>query len=50
VVLLQVIVAVPRLAGAVPELDEAYAAFGEAAGDEELAAEGRVALHLAGLL
>ena len=48
-VLLDVVVAVPGLTGTMPELDKADTAFGETTGDEELASEGRVAIHLAGL-
>ena len=46
----EVVMAVPGLSVTVPELDEAYAAFGESAGDEELPSQDRVAVHLAGLL
>ncbi len=42
-----VVVVIPGLAGAVPELDHADAAFEEASGDEGLAAVDVVAVHLA---
>ena len=42
-----VVVVIPRLAGAVPDLDEADAAFDQAAGDEHLPAMHGIAIHVA---
>ena len=47
VVDLDIVVGVPRLADAVPDLDEADPFFEETAGGEELAALGGVAVELA---
>src|SRR5579859_3436400 len=44
---LEVVMVVPRLAGAVPDLHEANAALEQAAGNEHLAGLGALAVHLA---
>ena len=49
-VLLKVIMAIPGLTSAVPELNEAHATFGESASDEELSTQRGVAVHLARFL
>jgi len=50
VILFEIVVVVPWLAGAVPDLHEADATFDEAAGDEHLAALQGVAIHVANVL